>query len=161
VQQLSQVYRYMLQSNERALITLREELDFIHAYFFLLKTRHGAQLKEEISIPESLLNLAIPPLTLQILVENAVKHNIISATKPLTVKIYAKDNQSLGVSNDLQKKTNLLPSSKVGLENIKRRYEMLGWQTITAGESGGMFLVHVPLIEPNVLKPVNGKETFR
>ena len=74
---MSKVYRYLLRNNEDNLITLRMELDFIHSYFHLLKTRYGDGIELNLNIPERLMDRSIPPLTLQILIENAVKHNVI------------------------------------------------------------------------------------
>ena len=88
VQQLSKVYRYILEIRDRKLICLSEELAFLDAYVFLLKERFGENFKVEINIPESYLNLKVVPLSLQILMENAIKHNIISALKPLKIEVF-------------------------------------------------------------------------
>lgn len=147
VNELAMVYRNILDSNEKTLSTVREELEFLDAYFFLLHTRYGTHLKKEISISEKYLDWNIPPLTLQMLVENAVKHNIISASKPLTIKIQATDGNLLIVSNNLQKINGSAASGKVGLENIKSKYRLLNQEDVMVIETGEIFKVLLPLIK--------------
>jgi len=150
VQEMSQVYRYLLQTNDKPLTTLGIELDFIKAYFYLLKTRFSEGLKEEISIPGKYLDWQIPPLTLQLLVENAVKHNVVSSAKPLTIKIFINTNNELIVANNLQKKSQSVLSNKIGLENIAVKYRLLNQGEIVITETAGSFEVKVPLIGKEV-----------
>ncbi len=144
---MAQVYRYILDSTESDLTTLRQELSFLHAYFYLLKTRFGNNLRETISVPESFLNMRIPPLTLQILVENAVKHNIVSAGKPLFLKIAASGEDEITICNNLQKKSGAVPSSHFGLKNINRRYELLSMQGIRIREDAVSWCVSISLLK--------------
>jgi len=143
---MSKVYRYILESNQHDLTTLGNELEFIRSYFYLLNTRFGENLKEEIMIPEKCLQKRIPPLTLQILVENAVKHNIVSANKPLYLKIFSESGNEITVRNNLQKKVSMLSSSHFGLRNINNRYELLNQPGIRIDESELSYSVSVPLI---------------
>jgi sensor histidine kinase YesM len=146
VNQLSRVYRYLLQSNEKELTTLREELDFLDAYFFLLKTRFGDGISLDIRIlPDSYQSL-IPPLTLQILVENAVKHNVVSASKPLKISIYNTEPTTLTITNNFQKKTVHVTSNGMGLANIAAKFKLLNQPEINIQESETAFIVSLPLI---------------
>lgn len=146
VEELSSVYRYLLKSNENQLISLREEMDFIQSYVHLLKTRFGEALQFEVELAESLEVRKIPPLTLQLLVENAIKHNIISAQNPLSIKIYQTENHHLRVENNLQRKTQVVISHKVGLSNITQKYEMLGGSPPQIGENESHFWVDLVVV---------------
>lgn len=147
VKQFSNVYRYILKSDEKELILLREEIDFIQSYLYLLKTRFDSGLSIDITIPESSLSCYILPVSLQMLVENAVKHNIISKSKPLHIEILSTDNQSITVRNNLQrKKISDEQSTQLGLTNIARRYDFLGHQGVSIEERDHYFSVTIPLI---------------
>jgi hypothetical protein len=148
ISELAQVYRYLLQSNEKELIPLNQELQFTQAYFFLLRTRFGEGISMEVEIAESLQNCLIPPLTLQILVENAMKHNQVSARKPLTVTIRSEAGAWLEVRNNLQPKRVAAPSSGMGLSNIAAKYKILNQPDIQVLKEADYFLVKVPLINP-------------
>jgi tetratricopeptide (TPR) repeat protein len=146
VEELSSVYRYLLKSNESQLNSLREELDFIQSYVHLLKTRFGDALRFETSISSEDENRQIPPLTLQLLVENTIKHNIVSHNQPLTIKIVSAENHFLIVENNLQRKTSGVISHKVGLSNIASKFEILGIRGLEVGEDEAKFWVMVPLV---------------
>lgn len=146
VQQLSKVYRHILEVKDEECILLKEELDVLNAYRFLLKTRFGNNLDVEIDIPEEKLRQKIVPLSLQILMENAIKHNIVSSDKPLHIHVYA-DNGSLVLSNNLQVKKQVSESTGIGLENIRNRYKLLGDKEVKVTESETSFAVSIPLIE--------------
>ncbi len=144
---LSQVYRYLLQSNEQQLISLEKELEFTHAYFGLLKTRFEDGISLEVNINPIFRHTQIPPLTLQLLVENAVKHNVVSTSKPLNIKIFTSENGDLVVQNNLQcKPNNSMPSSKKGLMNIASKYALLRQPHVQIYEKEDIFEVRVPLI---------------
>lgn len=147
VRELANVYRFILQSQDKKLNTLKEELDFISAYSFLLKTRFGDNLTLTIAVEECDHVKQLPPLTLQLLVENAMKHNIISSTKPLHIKITSVENNFLAVTNKLQKKSQTIASTKIGLNNISQRYQILGERKMAVEETAHEFKVTVPLIE--------------
>jgi len=146
VQQLSKVYRHILQVKEEKSISLKEELEVLHAYTFLLKTRFGDNLDVTIDIPAEKLNKKIVPLSLQLLMENAIKHNIVSASRPLQINIFT-DNGSLVIDNNLQMKKQITESTGIGLDNIRNRYKLLGDKPVKVTETDTNFTVSIPLIE--------------
>ncbi|HMU10945.1 MAG TPA: histidine kinase [Ferruginibacter sp.] len=146
VQQLSKVYRHILDVKEEKSILLKDELDVLNAYTFLLKTRFGNNLNVHINIPEEKLQKKIVPLSLQILMENAIKHNIVSSDKPLQIQVFA-ENGSLVLSNNLQVKNQVNESTGIGLENIRNRYKLLGDKEVNVTENENSFTVSIPLIE--------------
>lgn len=144
LQQLSKVYRYLLQHQEDNLVKLGEEIQFINSFVMLLHTRFDGQLLIEIDVPEEDKLLTIVPVTTQILIENAIKHNIISNTKPLRIKIYTK-NKYLVVENNIQRKSIVETSNKVGLQNMKKLYQIIADREVEIVESETTFVVIVPL----------------
>ncbi|MEM7548683.1 MAG: histidine kinase [Bacteroidota bacterium] len=145
-EKLSEVYRYILQNKERELVTLKEEIEFVQSYLFLLRMRFPDNLKSNFNIDQKYESLNIPPLTIQMLVENAIKHNVVSKSKPLHIDLYVENGKSIVVKNNLQKKESLEKSTKTGLENIKKRYALLGEKTIDIITSANNYMVAVPLI---------------
>jgi len=145
-QKLSEVYRYILQHKDKELVKLRTELEFIESYIFLLKMRFSDNLEVTFNIDEKYYGNYVAPLTLQMLVENAIKHNIISKTHPLNIEIYIENGESLVVKNKLQKKNASENSTKTGLMNIKKRYEYLTSKSIDVITTNANFLVAIPLI---------------
>jgi sensor histidine kinase YesM len=145
VNEMSKVYRYVLKSNEQNLITLKGELQFIHSYFFLLQIRFSKGLTLSIDVDDQLHDYLLPPLTLQLLLENAVKHNIISATKPLQIEIYTNAESQLVIKNNLQRKSGDVSSNKIGLANIAEKYLLMGLTGFNTIEENGFFLVTLPL----------------
>jgi two-component system, LytTR family, sensor kinase len=146
VQQLSKVYRHILEVRDEDSIPLREELDVLKAYSFLLKTRFGNNLAVSISVPDEKLKQKIVPLSLQILMENAIKHNIVSSTRPLSIEVFSQ-NGSIVVSNNLQIKNQVNESTGIGLDNIRNRYKLLGNRQVKVQNSGDNFTVSIPLID--------------
>jgi len=146
VKQLSKLYRHILEVKDEQSILLKEELDVLRAYAFLLQTRFGNNLDVVINVPDEKLNRKIVPLSLQILMENAIKHNIVSSDKPLTIEVFA-ENGTLVVSNNLQKKNQINESTGIGLDNIRNRYKLLGDGKVEVTESGSNFTVSIPLLE--------------
>ncbi len=146
--EMSKVYRYLLRTNEDGLTTLDTELQFIHSYFHLLKTRYGDGLELEIRVTDRSLAYLIPPLTLQMLVENAVKHNMILRDSPLRIMILTTNSNKLVVSNNLQRKDRMVYSTKVGLHNIHNKYRLMKQEEIMIRDDGKEFSVVVPLIQP-------------
>ncbi|GAA4404710.1 hypothetical protein GCM10023187_22390 [Nibrella viscosa] len=145
--ELSSVYRYLLQQNNRDLCPLTDEINFIKAYFHLLKTRYGDGIFLEINVESQYLTYLIPPLTLQVLFENAIKHNIISTTQPLFIRLYTRDG-NLYVENNLQKKKLAVPSNQIGLQNIIMKYQLLAQSSVLVRDDDETFLVGMPLITP-------------
>jgi uncharacterized membrane protein len=146
LEELATVYRYLLRNNNKELCTVREEIIFIHAYFHLLKTRYTEMIKLNISVEKQHFFKQIPSLSLQLLVENAVKHNVISASKPLNINIFYENN-FLIVENNLQKKKNQISSNHIGLDNIISKYELLGKSKIEIFFTENLFQVGLPLID--------------
>ncbi len=146
-EKLSEVYRYILQYKNKELVTLRTELDFIRSYLFLLQIRYPQNLKVSYHIAEEEMNNHIAPLTLQILLENAVKHNVISKSEPLHIEIYTDENGRVIVENRLNIKTLAMNSTKTGLENIKKRYQYLSEKSVDIIHNQQIFQVSVPLIQ--------------
>ncbi len=145
-EQLSKVYRYILQNKNKELVSLHTELEFTQAYIFLQKNRFGENLKVDFRIPEEHLEAWIAPLTLQMLVENAIKHNEVSKARPLFIDVYIAKNDLLVVKNNLQKKKIAVPSTQIGLENIRKRYQYLSKQTVDVIATAHNFIVTLPLI---------------
>ncbi len=144
--ELSSVYRYLLRSNESELTTLAAELDFVRSYFYLLRIRYGEGIRLEQQVSPSFLDYLIPPLTLQLLVENAVRHNVILPNQPLTIEIRTTKVGRLVVQNNLQRKTIRVPSGRVGLSNIAAKYELLGQGAVNVNEDDRCFTVVLPLL---------------
>ncbi len=146
IDQLSRSYRYILEQKDQSLVTLRTELEFIRSYAFLLKIRFEEKFDLRIQLEEPLLDqYKIAPLTLQLLVENAVKHNRMSAKEPLVVEVQAEDG-ILIVRNSLRPRPNPEPSTGTGLNNIISRYTLLTNKPVWAGEEDGHFVVKIPLL---------------
>jgi sensor histidine kinase YesM len=148
VQELADVYRYLLQQKSERLVKVCDELKFINSFIYLHKARCGESLKAEIEIDAKFGNYLIPPQTLQILAENAIKHNIISQSRPLVIKFYTGSRMDIIVENNLQKKLSPQKHTGLGLENITERYRLLGKRNIKVEDTGGIFRVLVPMIKP-------------
>ena len=146
VQQLSKVYRHILEVKDEKSILLKDELELLKAYTFLLKTRFDKNLEVTIDIPAEKLQKRIVPLSLQILMENAIKHNIVSADKPLHIDISAV-NGSLVVSNNLQMKNQVNECTGIGLDNIRNRYRLISEKPVNVTSNHNNFTVSIPLID--------------
>lgn len=147
IDQLSRSYRYILEQKEQSLVTLRTEMEFIRSYAFLLKIRFENKFDVRFELPEAVLDqYKIAPLTLQLLVENAVKHNRMSVREPLIVYAGLGDGPSLIVRNHLQPRITPTKSTGVGLQNIINRYALLTDRPVWAGEREDEFVVRVPLL---------------
>jgi len=146
VQQLSKVYRHILEVKDEKTISLKDELDVLNAYTFLLQTRFDKNLRVNITIPPEKLQKRIVPLSLQILMENAIKHNIVSSDKPLFIEVFA-ENGSLVVSNNLQMKNQVNESTGIGLDNIRNRYKLLSEIPVKVTSNDSNFTVSIPLID--------------
>jgi LytS/YehU family sensor histidine kinase len=147
VETLSDYFRTILQQQDKDVINVQDELHLVQNYFFLQQKRFGENLKLEISIPKEVLKTSIPPLTLQILAENAIKHNIISKTKPLLISIHC-DGKFITVSNNLQEKLTREASTGIGLRNIINRYAILFNKEIEVLKGEKEYTVRLPVIAP-------------
>jgi LytS/YehU family sensor histidine kinase len=144
VQQLSYVFRYTLQNAE--VISLNEELKFTKAYCHLMKIRYGNNLNFEYNIDENLYDYLIIPLSLQTLVENAIKHNVVSNKQPLKVKIEGI-GESVKVSNPIRLKKEVESGERIGLVNLAERYKLMWKKEIIAVKTDDTFEVTVPLMK--------------
>lgn len=140
---LSDVYRYVLQSQQKPLVTLEEELEFMRAYIFLHQVRLGAYLSVDCQIGEAYKEAQLPPLTLQLLVENVIKHNSISASKPVHISIHTAERQ-LVVSNTRHAKKSQTPSG-TGLQNLANRYQLILDKEIEILKTEDLFTIKLPL----------------
>ncbi len=146
VRKLSSVYRYLLSIEENSTVSIKEELEFVSLYFDLLKERFSDGLELTVDIDKESSDSMIIPGGLQLLVENAVKHNIVSLETPLKIEIYARDGY-ITISNNLQPKINSLDRGGFGLNNIKGQYNLLFKRDITIESDDLTFKVSLPLIE--------------
>ena len=154
VQKLSKAYRYILEIREREMTTLDEELGFLDSYNCLLNERFGDNLKIKINVPETASRLQILPLSLQMLFENAIKHNVVSTQYPLHIEVFVEKGNRLVVKNNLQTKKQELPSTRIGLENIKSRYRLIAKQEVEVIVTQQHFIVVMPLIQPKHATPI-------
>ncbi|WP_128545011.1 sensor histidine kinase [Larkinella soli] len=145
LRQLSKVFRYVIQNKDKELVSLETELDFIRNYISLLKTRFNGSLDVQVSVSEEASDKAIVPVTLQILIENAIKHNIADSAHPLTIRIRA-DEDYVTVENNLQRKTRVDTSNGQGLTNLKALYHFLSDKNVKVEEKPEKFEVSVPLV---------------
>ena len=152
--EMSKVYRYLLQSNEEELVTLEIELKFINSYFHLLKTRFSDGLFLDLQISDDVLQYQVPALTLQLLIENAIKHNIVEKETPLVISMVSGKGQ-LTVTNNLQKKLTDVVSTRIGLANIIARYKLLGQPEVIVLETETEFKVTIPLIQSKMYAHTN------
>jgi len=143
IKQLSEVYRYVLEFKDKEVVDISTELKFIDSYLYLQKIRFGDNLNIKNRIEAG--DFYVAPLTIQILIENAIKHNISSDDKLLTIEMY-NDKSYLVIENNLQKKKIIESKEKIGLNNIKSRYEVLTDKPVIIEESDKKFIVRVPFI---------------
>ena len=145
IQNLSEFLRYMLKSRDRQLVLLREEVNVLRQYVELQQSRFKENLDIVIDVDEKFFHFSIPPLVVQMLVENCIKHNVISKGKPLKITVKA-EREWLYVENNLQKK-NEISSTGQGLRNISERYRFFTTQQVKIHETNSTFRVSIPLLE--------------
>ena len=148
IEEFSKVYRHVLNAQQHELITLKEELEFINPYIYLLQKRFPESIFIHIDIPSEYLAYYIIPVAVQMLVENAIKHNITSRQKPLHIFLSVDEKKRLTVLNNLQLKTVTDESMHIGLDNIAKRYELITGKPIDVEKTSSNFLVSLPLIQP-------------
>jgi two-component system LytT family sensor kinase len=147
--ELSQVYRYLLRTNVAGVATVANEMKFINSYYQLLKTRHGDALHMQLEIDKKYHNYLLPSFSLQLLVENAVKHNIASRQHPLKLEIFTTSANQLVVNNNLQPKIKKERSSSIGLNNIRHKYKLMQQAGFQVVEGERNFMVVLPLVWDN------------
>jgi LytS/YehU family sensor histidine kinase len=144
---LAEVYRYILQNKARDLVLLKEEMSFLQNYFALLKIRFETAVQMQVLVDEGKTDqYLIPPISLQILVENAIKHNEFSEKLPLTIEIKLA-NDELTITNPIRRKTLRKPSSKIGLQNLKERYRLITHKEIVIMDVENDFIVTLPVLK--------------
>ncbi|MEZ0609096.1 sensor histidine kinase [Fibrella sp. WM1] len=148
LEEMASVYRYLLRSNETQLATLAAELDFAQSYFHLLRTRYGEHIHLDQDVDIQFYERLLPPLTLQLLLENTVKHNVILPEQPLTIQIQSQPDGHLVVRNNLQRKNSRVLSNQIGLVNIATQFRLLGGGTMRVDDDGLFFSVTLPLLQP-------------
>ena len=145
IENLSEFMRYILKNRDRNGVTLKEETEVAEQYSFLQISRFPNKLEISFDVPDDFSNCIIPPLTLQMLIENAIKHNEISGEHLLRIRIYVDEERQLIVENNLKKKIDSEPSTGIGLKNIRNRYDFLLGKEISVIEDEQMFKVILPL----------------
>lgn len=149
IEEFSKVYRYILNNHQKELVELRSELEFIQPYIFLLKKRFNDGLVVDMNVADKHKNLYIVPAALQMLIENAIKHNVVSQHRPLHIDIHSNGNETLVVKNNLQPRIMCEPSGRIGLQNIRRRYEIVSGREVEIKKSTTDFEVTLPLLNLN------------
>jgi LytS/YehU family sensor histidine kinase len=147
VESLSEFMRFMLNTRDKEVVLLRDELKIARQYIFIQQSRFGGKLQVDFNVPESCFHYAIPPLSLQMLLENALKHNVVSKDNPLKVNVFIEKNDFLVVENNIQPKIEKEPSTGVGLENIRNRYLYLTDKEMFVESNRSIFKVKLPLFE--------------
>lgn len=147
IDEFSQIYRYVLETVEQPTATLGRELEFMRSYLFLQQMRHGDDLTWSVNLPAGMLELVMPPLSLQVVLENAIKHNIVNQSRPLHIDITGEE-MTLVVSNRLQPKISAAASTGVGLKNLTRRYSLITDRLPQFAVENDHYIARLPLINP-------------
>jgi two-component system, LytTR family, sensor kinase len=143
--EMSKVYRYMLKSNHHEWAELQQELNFINSYFYLLKVRYGQTVSLQIKADKKYNSFLLPPLTLNLLLENALQHNVAMKEAPLDITVETNGNNTITVKNNLRRKKLLLPTAGKGLETLKAKCSLPGF---AVNETADEFMVTLPLTSP-------------
>ena len=144
--QLSRMYRYILDNKENEMVTLDQEFKFLDSYLFLLKTRHEEGIMIENNVKLDTTRYFVPTLALQMLIENAIKHNSFSVDQPLLIRIFNEGEDYLVVRNEIRKKGAPVSSTKVGLENICKRYNIHSEKQVVVNQNNSFFTVKLPIL---------------
>jgi len=148
VNKLSDFFRNLLSYQEKDIISIQEEMELVENYIFLQQKRYGNNFKVNIDLPSLVLEkYSIPPIGIQILLENCLKHNAVSRETPLVVDIYHENYEYLVVKNNINEKVIKDPSTGIGLQNLKNRFQLLNQQVIKVTNENGFFIVKLPLIK--------------
>lgn len=149
ISKFAEVYRAILRTKSDDLILLSEEVEFIQAYIYLIQTRFEDNIRFKLELNGALSRKVLPPLTLQMLIENAIKHNLITEGRPLEIRLYQPDENSLTVSNTLNRKPEEPRNglSQTGIANIKKRYSHFTDEEVLVNETDTHFEVRIPLLQ--------------
>jgi len=146
-ERLSKVYRYVLENKEKDLVSLSTELEFLNAYLFLLEIRFMNKIFIEINIDKSFYDFQILPIAIQLLIENAIKHNTFSKVSPLKIELYVDSQKRLNIVNNLNTRETKFASTGVGLENIRRRYALVSDRSPEFTKTKDQFIARLPLLK--------------
>lgn len=144
IDEFSQIYRYVLETIEQPVVTLRKELEFLHSYLFLQQIRCGENLRSTLNIDTEHLAMLLPPLSLQVLFENAIKHNVLNESNPLYIEIYS-EGENLIIKNNIQPKISI-SSTGLGLKNLAKRYALISNREPTFKIQNCDYIAIIPLI---------------
>ena len=147
LEKFAEVYRIILQNEVSELITLKKELDFIKSYLYLIKIRFQDDIKIDLNVDDHLKMKMIPPLSIQMLIENCIKHNAITETSPLIINIFTEGDKYLVIKNNLKPKKITGDKKSSGLENIGNRYRYFTDEELKVERSAAHFTVKIPLLE--------------
>ncbi len=150
IDEFSSIYRYVLDTIEKPVVSVDEEINFARSYMFLQQIRYGEQLKFSIDLPTKILSALLPPLSLQVVLENACKHNLIDEEKPLQIAI-RNENDSLVITNNIQLKISSRTSKGTGQLNLRKRYELLSDDLPEFRVGTNEYKVILPLIYDELL----------
>lgn len=154
---MSKIYRYVLDQKDKELVTVQEEIDFAKTYSELLKTRFEDSVNFEFNVEESVKQQFVVPLSLQLLLENAIKHNFATSKKPLLIKIYS-ENGYLFIENNLQAREIIKERDGIGLSNIVQRYSLLTKKrNVTIERSDDFFRVKIPILPQKIASTMESK----
>lgn len=145
IDEFSQIYRYVLETIEKPVVTLAMELGFVRSYIFLQQIRYGENLLFAVNIPSGLLKLYMPPLSLQVVLENAIKHNIVNESHPLRINIYSEE-ETLVVGNNIQPKVSMGKTTGMGQKNMIKRYSMISERTPLFQIVNDQYIARLPLL---------------
>ncbi len=154
IDEFAHIYRYVLETIEKPVVTLNEELDFIRSYIFLQQIRYGESLLFKVNLPADLLAMLLPPLSLQLVLENAIKHNIVNQSQPLCIDIF-HDIGWLIVKNNMQRKISSNVSTGLGQKNLVKRYAMICEDIPQFMVESNYYIVRLPLIQPDYDEHIN------
>lgn len=156
---MSKIYRYVLEQKDKELVTVEDEIEFAKTYCELLKTRFEDSVDFEFNISNEDLKLFVVPLSLQLLLENCIKHNFATSSKPLIIKVFS-ENDTLCIENNLQVREQMKESAGIGLANIVQRYSLLTKRNVFIEKSDEYFKVKLPMLlsKPNVVSEKNESE---
>ncbi len=146
IEEFSHIYRYVLETIEKPVVTVNEELSFVRSYIFLQQIRHGESLQFKVDIPADSLAMLLPPLSLQVVLENAIKHNKLNNNQPLKIEISVLQN-TLFVSNNIQPKISLSTSTGLGQSNLTKRYDIISDRLPKFRVQINQYIVELPLLE--------------
>jgi len=146
IEAFADVYRYVMETIERPMVTLEEEFQFTKTYFFLQQIRHSEGLEWSVDLPADRMGWLLPPLSIQMMIENVIKHNAFSQNQPVTIEIFA-EGDNVFVKNNIQKKSQVLRSSGKGLQNLKKRYRHISRARPLFTVLDSHFVAKLPLID--------------